>query len=468
MFFGSVLLLLLLKVACDDVCATPETCPDPIVREYLMQQQQKMASPKPTTTSPEKSNDSQQNPKLKRTPDHVMTREKVKSKVGTIRRMVGECDGPDEEDRCGTWASMGECEHNSGYMMQFCCQSCKKVLLRSSETRVLTELERNGGLEQEVSGSAEEQEKMAAVLAEMWEHMESLDFELVDNCKNTNKLCVFWAAIGECEANRSWMITGCAPACRSCDKLLYENRCPFDESIEPIYKPGEMNDMFSSLVRDYDDAYGPISVLSDDPWVVTFDNFLTDEECDRLIEHGERLNFERSTDVGKKNFDGTMEKVVSQGRTSSNAWCKGNCNNDTVVEEIMRRINTVTRTELNNTEQLQILKYEPGEFYKVHHDYIPNHKDRNCGPRVLTFFLYLNDVEEGGATGFPTLKPPLRVFPKKGKALLWPSTLNGDPFLKDSRTMHEAEPVVRGKKFAANSWIHLKDFRAAHEKGCAG
>ncbi len=26
-----------------------------------------------------------------------------------------------------------------------------------------------------------------------------------------------------------------------------------------------------------------------------------------------------------------------------------------------------------------------------------------CGPRILTFFLYLSNVEEGGETGFPLL-----------------------------------------------------------------
>ena len=132
----------------------------------------------------------------------------------------------------------------------------------------------------------------------------------------------------------------------------------------------------------------------------------------------------------------------------------------------MERIGKVTNTNLNNTEHLQILKYVPGEFYRKHHDYVQGHQDRNCGPRVLTFFLYLSDVEEGGATGFPDLKPGLKVLPKKGKALLCPSVLDSDPHSIDKRTMHEAEDVVKGIKYAANSWIHLKDFRKSHELGC--
>ena len=77
-------------------------------------------------------------------------------------------------------------------------------------------------------------------------------------------------------------------------------------------------------------------------------------------------------------------------------------------------------------------------------------------------FLYLNDVEEGGGTRFPELAPhakPLTVDPKKGKALLWPSILDENPTMKDWWTIHEALPVVKGKKYAANAWLHLRDYQ---------
>lgn len=90
----------------------------------------------------------------------------------------------------------------------------------------------------------------------------------------------------------------------------------------------------------------------------------------------------------------------------------------------------------------------------------------SCGPRILTFFLYLSDVEEGGETGFPNLN--INVKPRKGSALLWPSVLDSNLFEQDVRTHHEAKEVRKGLKYAANSWIHLYDFQKSNLWGCTG
>ena len=88
------------------------------------------------------------------------------------------------------------------------------------------------------------------------------------------------------------------------------------------------------------------------------------------------------------------------------------------------------------------------------------------GPRVYTFFLYLSDVEEGGETNFPRMG--LKVPPAKGKALLWPSVLDEDLTRQETKTFHEALPVVKGLKIAANAWIHLYNFHVPNHWGCTG
>ena len=52
----------------------------------------------------------------------------------------------------------------------------------------------------------------------------------------------------------------------------------------------------------------------------------------------------------------------------------------------------------------------------------------------------------------------MTVEPKPGRALMWPSVLDDDPSaikrVSDHRTTHEALTVTRGRKLAANMWLH--------------
>ena len=78
---------------------------------------------------------------------------------------------------------------------------------------------------------------------------------------------------------------------------------------------------------------------------------------------------------------------------------------------------------LSNAEAMQVVYYDIDQKYDSHYDgYIKdsNAKNMRClrmgGQRVMTCFLYLNDVE-GGATRFNNLN--INVEPKKGKVLVW-------------------------------------------------
>ena len=83
-----------------------------------------------------------------------------------------------------------------------------------------------------------------------------------------------------------------------------------------------MNKMFESLITKYSSKYD-INIISRAPWVVTFDNFLSDKEVTALIKTVKR--WERSTDVGTTNEIGETGRVLSTGRTSSNSWCDKDC-----------------------------------------------------------------------------------------------------------------------------------------------
>jgi prolyl 4-hydroxylase len=305
-------------------------------------------------------------------------------------------------------------------------------------------------------------------------------------CRNMDEECSYWAAADKCEEDDDYMEDHCAPACQTCHLLDIQLRCPIEEGNEAVFEPGRLNQIFENIVDDADGSgmyakYNPVALSrprlkgdgsaapegnwQDGPWVVILEDFTSDEEAYELIAVGHKKDFVRSKDVGIENPDGSHEDDVSEGRTSTNAWCDAElCGNHPVIRPVIDRIATLTSTPVGNSEHLQLLRYEPGQYYKQHHDYIEYQQGLPCGVRMLTVFLYLNDVDEGGGTRFPLLD--LTVEPKKGRALLWPSVLDADPEAKDKRTDHEALPVIRGIKYGANAWIHSRNYQAADEIDC--
>jgi prolyl 4-hydroxylase len=195
----------------------------------------------------------------------------------------------------------------------------------------------------------------------------------------------------------------------------------------------------------------------DAPWVITLDGFLSDEECDRVIEIASQEGYLNSIDF--------IADRASGARTSQLVWCDHGCSKDPVMQTLDARISELLGIPSENFEFFQILKYDVGQFYKEHNDYNIRHKEIQPGVRVLTVFLYLNDVEEGGGTNFPTLGN-ITVTPTRGRALIWPSVLNQDPHSEDVRLTHEALPVEKGIKHAANVWVHQREYREAHHWGC--
>ena len=62
--------------------------------------------------------------------------------------------------------------------------------------------------------------------------------------------------------------------------------------------------------------------------------------------------------------------VLSPVRTSSQCWCSHNeCDRDPLTHVVAQRIANVTRTASERyMEPFQVLKYQPGQFYRTHHD----------------------------------------------------------------------------------------------------
>ena len=151
-------------------------------------------------------------------------------------------------------------------------------------------------------------------------------------------------------------------------------------------------------------------------------------------------------------------------RTSQQAWCQVEpCLSHPLVNRVHERVVNLTGVPKPNAEFFQVLRYEPGQFYKVHHDQNAHHESL-MGVRLFTFFIYLRSPKHGGATHFPRLN--ITIPPKAGSALLWPNVRDDNLQMSDMRTEHEALPPLEGRKYSANLWLHQYDFRGPNTHGC--
>ena len=95
----------------------------------------------------------------------------------------------------------------------------------------------------------------------------------------------------------------------------------------------------------------------------------------------------------------------------------------------------------------------------------PEAKCGHCGPRPISFMVYLSGGVQGGGTEFTRLTRPglfapgLIVQPTSGQALLWQNTKSSDPFAREVMTTHEAMVVRRGVKFISTTWFYTTPFR---------
>jgi hypothetical protein len=51
-------------------------------------------------------------------------------------------------------------------------------------------------------------------------------------------------------------------------------------------------------------------------------------------------------------------------------WCDPTCHNDTLAKSVMQRMENVTGIPESYQEHLQLLRYDPGQYYQTHNDYI--------------------------------------------------------------------------------------------------
>ena len=178
---------------------------------------------------------------------------------------------------------------------------------------------------------------------------------------------------------------------------------------------------------------------------VMYRNFITEEEQEYILEKSKN-SFAESTVVGEEG-NVTQTNV----RQSETAWLP---KEDPVLRRIYERALEKTGLIFENAEDLQVVKYKPGGFYKVHQDAfcdeVSKKKLDSNGQRKGTFIVYLNDDYEGGGTEFPELG---KVFKGNARDALYFRTLDINEECCPL-SLHAGLEVTRGQKMICNMWFH--------------
>lgn len=180
------------------------------------------------------------------------------------------------------------------------------------------------------------------------------------------------------------------------------------------------------------------------------DNFLTAEECAQLRAIAEPHLFDSAV------YSSDKDVMDPNTRISRQCWLQTNVS---VVRAIRERMRTLipNLSASAHLEDVQIVQYKPGGFFKPHYDACVGSRDfcqrmdHPHGPRYITVLIYLNENLTGGETVFPKINQ--KVTPKTGRVVVFYNVDRNQHIITEA--MHGGEPVLTGEKWIANQWIRI-------------
>jgi prolyl 4-hydroxylase len=176
--------------------------------------------------------------------------------------------------------------------------------------------------------------------------------------------------------------------------------------------------------------------------------FVSKEEADYIIKNAK--------DKFSKSY--VLSGLDAEIRKSETAWLE---KDDPVVKKIVKRVCEMGDYPFENAEDLQVVRYGPGGFYKPHHDSCGDDNDdcrnffKSGGHRLLTVLIYLNDGFEGGETRFENLD--MNIKPPKYSAIKF-YPLDQMEYQCHPKALHGGNPLKSGTKIIANVWIRERKF----------
>ena len=181
-------------------------------------------------------------------------------------------------------------------------------------------------------------------------------------------------------------------------------------------------------------------------------NFVSDEECDILMNHGKPL-LKRATIAAE---DGTS--IVSNTRKAQQASYNFPTKNQDkdqlwdLYSRVIDFVNIKTDYDLipDGQEEFAIIQYDPTDEYGSHCDADCAGETYTPRGRVATAVLYCKVADKGGGTSFT--KADVFVKPRKGDVTFF-AYKGSDGKMDTGFTEHSGCPVIEGEKWVTTAWL---------------
>lgn len=223
--------------------------------------------------------------------------------------------------------------------------------------------------------------------------------------------------------------------------LIITPTTPFPEIKQPVVIKSKNKPNVTIGDKSY-----PVSFQLDNPRLIVINDFLTNNECDAMIEYGKTQlhaapGVKESIDIGRSRD------------LRTNAYVKTPKHSNSLIKEIDSRIAAFTNWEEQSMEDTYLMNFQVGQEYLPHHDYIDVMEPsahvhlNNGGNRLGTVIVFLKEPVEGGNITFP--ESGLTIVPKRGSVLFLGYS---EPFAA-SRSIYSIQPVVSGEEWIAIKWL---------------
>lgn len=220
----------------------------------------------------------------------------------------------------------------------------------------------------------------------------------------------------------------------------------FDKDREKPSKPGLLVDRAEDKIPEIE-AKAPSIVTSNkslDSYIQVFENILSDELCDLILDEYKSGGEWTPTAVGNGSVDRTVRNVDTV-QMSLGAVIRENTTIRKFLDHqvflgagtaIKRYNECFPHAMIEEDSGYELLRYETGQFYKQHTD---SFKSR---PRAVSCSFALNDDYEGGEWAFWDREKIVKA--KKGSAVMFPSNF---------MYPHEILPVTAGTRYSIITWF---------------